>query len=399
MTGVQTIGNCKDPESPRKTINKMGSLENLPDYQSPSLQLVNPTPEERIAVWTMNSVAWKGALSLSDYLEREKYLTTVPLACKEGITHWILVDSSLPPNARPILGSCESLRKRALVAQNGTLTEVITHGIGSVFCNPEYRGRKYASRMLSELGRILRTWQTDSKTDCKFSILYSDIGLKFYAALGWKPFPSTHISFPPTEEPRTAGTAALLRTSDLVELCALDERYIRKQLAEAKDGKTHVVIIPEYDQMQWFHLREEFLCKHIFGPNKPGLDVKGAISQGPVGSRVWAVWTRSFYGPLVHESGNVLHILRLVVEDEKASTNTESLRGILEIAQAEAKQWQLNEVELWNPTPVVKEMVQKSGLEHSEVIRDKESIASLMWYGSGNADDVEWVGNEKFGWC
>jgi hypothetical protein len=40
-------------------------------------------------------------------------------------------------------------------------------------------------------------------------------------------------------------------------------------------------------------------------------------------------------------------------------------------------------------------------LEHSEVEREEESIASLMWYGegSGASDDIEWVGNEKYGWC
>jgi hypothetical protein len=73
----------------------------------------------------------------------------------------------------------------------------------------------------------------------------------------------------------------------------------------------------------------------------------------------------------------------------------------LEIAQAEAKEWQLGHVELWNPTNILKQIVKETGLEHSEVEREEESIASLMWYGegSGNSADIEWVGNEKYGWC
>lgn len=348
-----------------------------------------------MAVWDMNALSWRGALSHKDYLDREVYLTTVPLACEKGVSHWILVDSSLPPNNRQILASCESLRKRALVAQNGKVTEVITHGIGSVFCNPEFRGRKYPSRMMSEIGKKVQNWQTE-KYECKFSILFSDIGTKFYAGFGWKPFPSTHITIPPNASAIGNG-ANPLHARDLPELCAWDEASIHKQLSASKDGRIHVSIIPENDQMQWFHLREEFLCFRIFGPERELPEIKGAIA-GPAGSRVWAVWTRSYYGPLVPESGNTLHILRLVVEDETSPNNSEYLKGILAIAQVEANKWVLNNVELWNPTPVVKEMVQQTGLPHSEVIRDKESIASLMWYGE-ESEEIVWEGNEKFGWC
>ncbi|RDW69746.1 hypothetical protein BP6252_08766 [Coleophoma cylindrospora] len=374
----------------------MGSID-LPDWQSPSLALVNPTFEEQIQVWSANSAAWKGPLTKEVYIEREKYLTTVPLNCEKGITHWILVDSTLPPDQRQILASCESLRKRAFVAQGGAVKEVITHGIGSVFCNPKYRGRKYASRMMAEVRKVLKTWQTEER-DCKFSILYSDIGKSFYAGFGFKPFPSTHIALPPSSDSVIGEAVKPLQASDLPALCAWDEASIKSQLAAAKDGKIHVAIIPENDQMQWFHLREEFLCKNIFGSSKSLPTVKGALAGMP-GSRVWAVWTRSYYGPLVHESGNTLHILRLVIEDESAEeSNSQALKEILGFAQREAKEWVLNEVELWNPTPGLKKLVDLTGLEHSEVVRDKESIASLMWYGE-EKEEVVWVGNEKFGWC
>ena len=58
-------------------------------------------------------------------------------------------------------------------------------------------------------------------------------------------------------------------------------------------------------------------------------------------------------------------------------------------------------VDLWNPTNQVKELVTKTGIEYKTVDRESESIASLMWYGSGSneVDDIEWVGNEKYGWC
>ena len=159
-----------------------------------------------------------------------------------------------------------------------------------------------------------------------------------------------------------------------------------------------MALVPDHDTMQWHHMREDFVANKIFG-KKP--TIKGAICGEP-GSQIWAVWTRAFYGPIKPESGNTLHILRLVIEDEKdTDENADKLKAILEIAQGEAKEWQLNHVEVWNPTEITKKLIQRTRLEHTEVEREEESIASLMWNGegSGTSDSIEWVGNEKFGWC
>jgi GNAT superfamily N-acetyltransferase len=376
----------------------MGSTEmEFPDANSPSLYLTHPTPEENIETWTLNSVNWGTSLSTPDYLEREAYLTTIPLAKNGGITHWILVDRNLPPNLRPILASCETLRKPVLVSCNGVVTEEITHGIGSVFSQPKFRGRGYASRMLKELAPALKDWRVDEKSGkCSFSVLYSDIGKKYYSKFGWAPFPSTHIALPPAAKPCPSNVTKLA-CPDIAELCELDEQYIRKELANTKDGKKHVVVIPSHDQMQWHHKREDFVSDKLF---KRHPHIKGAIAGQP-GSRIWTVWTRAYYGPLkVSSSGNTLHLLRLVLENESATVeNAESLKAILELAQAEAEEWQLETVDLWNPSEIVKKLVEMTGLENEFVDRQEESIASLMWYGEGTTEDVKWLANEKYGWC
>jgi hypothetical protein len=252
--------------------------------------------------------------------------------------------------------------------------------------------------MLKELGPILKDWQVTEKTgSCDFSVLYSDIGKKYYTKFGWAPFPSTHIALPPAAK-TPSSTAKALAYADIPELCALDEQYIRTELSNAKDGKTHVAVMPSYDQMLWHHMREEFVCKKLF---KKVPTIKGAIAGKP-GSRIWAVWTRAFYGPLVPASGNTLHLLRLVIEDETdTEENAESLKAILELAQSEAKKWSVNAVDLWNPSETVKALVKRAGLQHEFVDRQQESIASLMWYGdgSGTTDEVTWLANEKYGWC
>ncbi|KAG0652843.1 Lysine acetyltransferase [Hyphodiscus hymeniophilus] len=382
----------------------------LPDANSPSLHLSHPTESEKTAILTLNSKSWGTALALPDYLDRETHMTTVPdLTRNDGLTYFVLVDKNSMPDSRLILGSLETTRKRALIARNGQVWEVISHAIGSVFCNPEYRGKGYAGRMLRELGPVLNKWQTDEKVDgrkeCAFSILYSDIGKKYYAKFGWMPFPSTHISFPPSPATNGASTnghindaqvATTLKDADIEALCALDEQYIRKELVQAKDGKTHVALVPDYAQMKWHALREDFMTARLFSKSPT---IRGAIS-GTAGNRVWALWTRSFYGPLDSiESGNMLHFLRLVIEDEKdVAGNVKKLRDIVKIAQKEAAEWKLTGVEIWNPTPVVKEILSKLDVEHSEVERDEHSIPCLLWYGEDSVDDLVWVGNEKFGW-
>jgi hypothetical protein len=256
--------------------------------------------------------------------------------------------------------------------------------------------------MLKEVAVKLKEWQTDKSLGSPtvpFSFLYSDIGRKYYANYGWQVYPSTHISLSPCALPTTSTNGIeLLKDEDIAALCTVDEAKIRSQLSNIKDNKTTVAQIPDHDSMQWHHLREDFVTRKVFGKTPI---TKGALAGSP-GSRVWAIWTRSFYGPLDPESGNTLHILRLVIEDETASDeNAEKLKAILQQAQAEALEWKLSQVEFWNPTGVVKGLVEKTGLEFKEVDRQEESIASLMWYGegSGKEDAITWVVNEKFGWC
>ena len=155
----------------------MGSTEALPPSKSPQLALLHPTYEETIAIWNLNGQVWRGRLSMEAYIRRDQHLADQALTRNGGITSWILTDTTKTPNARPILSSCESIKKQAYVKRgNEEVREVISHGIGSVFCDPQYRGRGYAKRMVEELGKKLDTWAQPESTRTNFSVLYSDIG-------------------------------------------------------------------------------------------------------------------------------------------------------------------------------------------------------------------------------
>lgn len=379
------------------------SYSNLPDATSPGLHLSHPTDNENEAIWKSTSGAWRDALTVSQYMEESVYLMTVPLARNHGMTQWILVDKNLPPDQRPLLASCETFRKRSLINDvKGNLTETITHGIASVYCNPAYRGRGYASRMLRELREVLPTWQTEG-ANCVSSVLYSDIGGEFYARLGWNPFLSHHIAFEPVA--LKSLEAAPLYSEDLGDLCNMDEQLVRKAMSRPSQGQNvRFAILPDCDHMQWHHSKEEFVCTRLFG--KPPC-VKGAIA-GQQGSRVWAIWTHRFYEHPDNASGNTLYILRLGIESQFTDTaggnvdaQIENLKLILLAAQAEAAEWNLQQIQLWDPSPLVSGWIARTGVPHRAETRTEESLGCLQWYGvDGSRDDnVDWLYNEKYAWC
>ncbi|KAF2433901.1 hypothetical protein EJ08DRAFT_582822 [Tothia fuscella] len=396
----------------------------LPDKNSPTLTLVHPTEEEKLATFKKNGLEWRGALSLEAYIRREHHLADQSHTKDGGISHWILIDSA--SKDRTILSSCETYRRRALVARNGKVEEVVSHGIGSVFCAPECRKRGYAGKMMKLLGEELKNHQAKEhgKKNCAFSILYSDIGKKFYTNLGWEPFNSSHIALPAkakrseTDLENSMPQARPLYAEDLPELCAIDEQRIRRTMLKASSGhRTAVAIIPDIDIINWHHSREEFVGRELHGKVPK---IKGAIVGSIPGKRVWCYWTRMFYNEDPKATfENTLHILRLVIEEqgifdwEKESHNISkkamaeyipAIGALFRLAQEEAKEWMMEDVWLWNPTEATIDAVKAVEPEAKVIDRDAESIASLMWYGEKNGDGlvcdyVDWLGNEKYGWC
>ncbi|KAI0486134.1 hypothetical protein F4859DRAFT_511132 [Xylaria cf. heliscus] len=255
----------------------MGSLisdKQYPDASDGSLVLTHPTAAEKEQTWRLNHREWGGALDLPAYLEREPFLASTPLAADGGMMHWILTDSTAPatdPQApgekkkdRSVLASCETIRKRVLYAPRtgDSVGEGLGYGIGSVYTYPEFRGRKYAARMLRELGGALKTWPAEEQLRKKrsqareqghdgngngngngsshatdngpgsgertnrhaklqkagaekavCSALWSDIGKKFYAAKGWPVYPSEHVEFSSACATSQVGVSSLLEKS------------------------------------------------------------------------------------------------------------------------------------------------------------------------------------------
>ncbi|KPM46486.1 hypothetical protein AK830_g199 [Neonectria ditissima] len=393
----------------------MGSVHELPDSTSIDLHLSHPTPDECVKIWTNTFDSWKDSLTLPAFLTESKFLTTIPLAMDGGMTTWILVDKNLPPDKRPILCSCETFRKRALMSDAcGNVQQVLVHGIASVFCPSEYRRRGCAARLMREVAEVLRNWQSEHGK-CVGSVLYSDIGKKYYAKLGWIPdVNNSHLVFPSGEIDWPAEVRQVAE-EHLKELCSKDELMIQAAMATPDPTvERRLIILPDLDHMLWHIGKEDFATQCIFGKVP---QAKGAIAGSP-GKQVWAIWTHRYYShPDEKTYDNVLYILRLVIEgDETANKvlcdnklwgdlgNAEqaaSLKAVLQASQAEAAAWQLDRVKLWKPSVLVQSLVSQSGLGYVEVEREQESVASGMWYGDdgGMAEAPAWINNEHYAWC
>ncbi|KAI1425460.1 hypothetical protein F5Y12DRAFT_364773 [Xylaria sp. FL1777] len=389
----------------------------LPRSDALNLHLDHPTEDELVKISTNTFASWGDSLDLPKYLEESRFLTRIPLARDGGMTTWILVDRTLPPNQRPILCSCETFHKRSLTSDsNGNVSEAIIHGIASVFCPEEYRGRGYAARHMKELAKDLRNWQSGShQAKVAGSILYSDIGKVYYANLGWIPnATNSDVEFQAMRVSRSPLVQDITE-SELSEFCMRDQVMIRKAIATPAPGvQQRLVILPDLDHMLWHIRKADFATNYLF--NKTPL-AKGAIA-GPPGKQVWAIWTHRYYARHDAENpDNVLYILRLVVEGDPTANQPRSvnakqqvslpsdqvsyLEAVLQAAQAEAAEWQLDHVELWEPSPCVQHAILDGKIRHTVVERQRDSVASGLWIDEdGHAGrPLEWINNERYAWC
>ncbi|KAJ5246371.1 hypothetical protein N7468_001354 [Penicillium chermesinum] len=343
----------------------------LPPGDSPDLILVPATPAEHIKCLKLNSVAWKGPLDIDTYIAREHHLASQRLT-RGGLTCWILVQKDEPENERTILSSCESYRKKALLAYDGAVEQLVSYG-------------GYAKRMMEELSVRLESWKVEGEKRQRvlFTVLYSDIGKKFYAQFGWKPFPAAHMTLKPVAREAGNGVGAQTRALKARDV----EKFMCNEAVFVKLGG-RIMALGE----------EEFFAERLLPSHEPPV-VKGA---GNDQARVYATWTRTFGGT---PKENVLYILRWVYDDpssaEEEEALVEAMVGILRQAQFEAHAWNMAKIEFWNPEPLEEKAVKILEPGAEVVHREKDSIPCLRWTGAeqGFGEDVEWILNEKYTWC
>jgi len=365
--------------------------------------LRNPTPQELIQIRSTHQRYWGQHLTLKQYLKREEILSNTTLTGNGGLTNWALVDPTTTPAT--VLASCESIRKEVFFLEAGSNEVRVSHGhgIGSVFTPVEMRGKGYASLMLKMLREELKSHGGESA----LSALYSDIGKvgnissravsveklifscprqEFYKKLGWQPHSSFHLNIPvsPNSSPTIAATKTTpLKTASLPPLCTQDIKALKASLTATPALKSRISFHPDPKTFDWHFSRAEHLASVT---NRPPPTTKGAITAS---GTAWIVWTHDF-----QKAGPKLHILRVAGEPSK-----EDAKDLLAAAVAEAREWGLACVQVWNPKEAVEEAGEGLG---GQMVERTDSVPSIMMYDPGvgsTVEEVEWFANEKFAWC
>lgn len=363
------------------------------------LIITNPTNAERTRAWEGTHPLWGAALSLEGYLERERRQLDIPLARNGGLTNWILTEKDGKPDERPVLSSCETLKKRCLVRQaDGTLKEGWAHGVASVFTDPKFRRKGYAKTMMAKLAEYLRQAEKDSPGAAVASILYSDVGKQFYALNGWEPHQSDHVEWPALSTASSPSeNLKLVSFDDIPSIVEKDEALIYKALTSTSGSNKPIqlAILPSQDQIHWHLLRERFVSENVLSTSPTS---HGCIYTFPSGASISAIWSRSFSGTAAQPEKNTLFFLRFVVEDGVSDEMLkEALGAIVAIARNQASEWKCGKVEMWNPDARVRKAAEAAGGKWES--RESDSITSLNWFGEGEKEEVEWLLNEKYAWC
>lgn len=403
----QTVGIQKPHTSvPDSYFNMKIKIE--PQGQPPSvhdkaaeLRIDALNAAERKTIRTKRASMWGGLLETASYLEREEFLENRTLTKDGGLSTCGLVHRRgfFEADKRPVYASCETMKVRAFVMTGDKdVREVTILGITNVFCAEEHRGKGYAGRMMKKLGSLLGTYYSGcARPEPHFTVLWSDIGKDHYAKRGWKPHSSKQLTF--KAETSTAVVprpdTKLLISEDLEGLCVLDEMLMRKRMKRFEDGKTHVAIVPSTANLQWHMARDDFVADKLLSVVPRW---KGAASRR-IGERFWAIWRRDYQSSPNEESEkNVLHVLRLVIEDEaflkvgvkqenesmktRLEEAAECIQNVFDAARREAAAWNCSSVVFWNPSPLVKELVDMTDLSYVEERKDA-GIPSLRWNKTG----------------
>ena len=251
------------------------------------------------------------------------------------------------------------------------MEEVPVIGIASVFAPPQNRGKGYAGSMMQLLSKRI----PELTGGRGFSVLYSDVGPKFYAQNGgWMPTDAFEIVLPTTTafvDTLHVEALNLIQAEDCIDK---DVQFLKNEFVGTADS-TFVQMIPQHSELEWATIRDREATQHLNLPISESVGAKFSSSDG------WGyiIWFKEY-----KESS--LTILRL-----REPSNDGGLRGLFQAAVEEAKRSGLSQVTIWGPSPRIEKV---TGIERAT---RKTAIPALLYIGEEK--DVIWRSIEKLGWC
>ena len=208
-----------------------------------------------------------------------------------------------------------------------------------------------------------------------FSVLYSDVGPKFYDQNGgWQSVDGVEIILPSTTTFVDTFPVENLNIEEAENCIDEDVQRLKNEFVGIAE-KTNLQLIPQHSELEWATVRDQEAKKHL---SLQVSDFVGAKFSSPDG---WGyiLWFREY-----KESS--LTVLRL-----REPSNDGGLRGLLQAAVDEAKRSGLSKVTVWAPSPRTEKV---TGVQR---VTRKTAIPALLYLGE--EENVAWQSIEKLGWC
>ncbi|XXG95024.1 hypothetical protein Hte_001284 [Hypoxylon texense] len=346
------------------------------------------TPAGRVRCAKLASTAFGKSLSADGYLEREAYLSDLPLARGGGWRSWSLTRADDPDL---VLATCKTLRRDLLVRDpGGAALERQGYCICSVVTDSRYRGRGLASVLLRHVAEWL-----DGAGDAAASMLYSDVG-EFYVSKGWNvldAFQSTVAVPPPIPREQLDGLPETrpLTIDDLPDLCERDVENLKNDFRRSKPAADTILaaVLPTSPLISWLQSRADFMNAKTHGKVP---ETKGTICES---ADSWMYW----YHDLRHSK---LVIQRVKLPERQSETAaTETLAKLLLDTLDEAAKWELQKVVLWNPGLELRNamdfLAAKMKIDVTNEKRENSEIPCLRWRDGEKLSATIWP-NEFYGW-
>ena len=377
------------------------------EVDSDKLELREASPAQHHQTHLNSFSAWGTGLTLNQYIAREQFLMQYPYA-KLRLHVWVLVPKS-DPMTLDILAACETYSRPCVVVDNNQIIlNQTSHTVATVFTPVSKRNRGYASIMMEKLFHLL-----GSKEEVIATTLYSDIGPKYYCKLGWDLYSSESAVFKVKKDdvvnsslPMITGHINLkpLTVSDLKRVSERDIQNLISSIRNENQIKSNYnngmvmspygtptvfAVLPTADCQEWLHGRAIFYSKELLKRNPPqfvGCEYINNDMNKNSSSWGFITWYHDF-------TEKKLMILRLFNnENNKIVTDT-----LIRAAIMEARAWELEHVELWDPAKL-----DLSGLDYT-LFNRKESLSCMKLFLVNNNNDhsnnnIRWILNEKFAW-
>lgn len=285
---------------------------------------------------------------------------------------------------------------------NSDIERVIAYGVASVFTPPQHRLKGYGQHMMRLLHHILAPkeslppfpaeWGAPPTNippglgNARASVLYSDIGDKFYRNAGpdlntpgWtvtNPCQKTVWDTTPAGGERAV--LQILQEDSSADIMERDAEVLLAELpttTEVTPGTTiRFAFLPTPGLSTFQTARYQ-----LNSPTAPGTDTWGTTTA--MTQRLnFATWT---FDP--REDPPLLTFTRL-------RCDVENLAPLLDTAKIVSRKLGLKQIEVWNLPPHLAARAESLGGKTSA---RTDHLSSIAWYGGGEPQNVEWVLNEK----